>query len=217
MTTNTILRKHVEDALLWAAGIDESRIAVVAEDGLVTLTGHVPSYYQRTEAERAVVHVYGVKGLTNDLEIDLPGDSHRTDAEIEESATVALGNWVMVPRGNVQVTVHNGWVTLTGKLDSQYQRGAAYNAVRYLYGVKRVANEIEITSAVTPINVKERIEAAFVRHAHLDASKIRVEMKDHMVTLRGTVSSLVERNAAASAAWAAPGVWNVEDDLVVEI
>ncbi len=216
MVTNSTLKKHVEDALSWAAGIDESQIGVVVSDGVVTLAGYVPSYYQRIEAERAAKRVYGVKGLANDLEVDLPGDAHRTDAEIAKAALAALKGRITVPKDKVQVTVRNGWVTLEGKVPWRYQRESAYDAVRHLAGVKGVDNEVTIVSAVKAGDVKAKIEAALVRDARLEASKIRVETKDHKVILRGTVDSFDDLEEAESAAWSAPGVWDVEDELVVE-
>ena len=216
MTTNNPLKRHVEDALGWAAGVDERQIGVTATDGVVTLSGYVPSYYQRVEAERAVKRVYGVKGVANDLEVDLPGDSHRTDTEIAAAALTALKDRITVPRDKIQVSVRNGWVTLDGKVDWQYQRESAYNAVKHLAGVKGVDNEITIKSDMKPGDIKAKIEAALVRDARLEARKIRVEAKDHTVTLRGTVDSFDDREEAENAAWSAPGVWDVQDELIVE-
>jgi osmotically-inducible protein OsmY len=215
MITTNALRKSVEDALGWAPDVDERRVGVAAEEGIVTLTGYVPSYADKTAAERATKRVYGVKAVANELEIDLPGDRRRTDTEIAGAAANALKWAVNVPKDKITVTVHNGWVTLEGQVDWQYQRQAAYNAVCYLLGVKGVDNAVTVKPAIKPEKVKEKIQEALVRDARLDAHKITVETQDHKVILHGTVDSWSDREEVEEAAWSAPGVWTVEDHLTV--
>ena len=214
-TPSKSLRKDVEDALAWAPNIDERRIGVATEDGIVTLTGHVPSFAEKMAAERVVKRLYGVKAVANDLAIDLPDDAKRTDTEIAEAIVRSLKWDVMVPDERIQATVRNGWVTLEGKVEWQYQREATRDAVRNLAGVKGLTNNVEVTSPLKPERVREKIEAALVRDAHQDARKIRVETEDHTVILRGVVDSWSDRDEVENAAWSAPGVWRVEDHLTV--
>lgn len=185
--TNT-LRKNVEEALALAPEIDERRIDVAATDGVVTLTGHVPSYTERVAAKRLVKRIFGVHAIANDLEIDLPGDSQRADAEIAEAVLSVLKWNASVPHEMIQPTVHNGWITLEGEVDWQYQRRAAWEAVRPLVGVRGIDNEVLVAPAVKPQQVREKIEAALVRDARRNAKNISVEAKDEKVILRGTVA-----------------------------
>lgn len=214
MTSNP-LRTTVQDALAWAPTVDARQIGVAVTDGVVTLSGHVPSYFARVEAERVTKRVFGVKALANDLDVDLPGDSHRTDTEVAAAASSALQGRITVPRDAVTVTVNNGWVMLEGRVDWQYQRESALTAVQHLAGVKGVDNAITVKPAVDPAVVRAGIEAALMRDARLDAGKITVETTGHTVSLRGSVDSWSDRLDAQDAAWAAPGVWSVDDHLVV--
>ena len=202
--TNT-LRTNGEGVLAWAPDVDDSRIGVAATDGVVTLTGHVPSFADRVAAERVTKRVFGVKAVANDLEIDLPGDNKHTDTELAEAAVSALKWNAIVPAGKVKVAVHNGWLTLEGEVDWQYQREAAWNAVRTLVGVKGIDNEIVVKPTVKPNQVKEQIEAALVRDARRDAKNITVGVKDGKVVLRGTVDSWSDREEVEEAAWSVAG------------
>lgn len=209
------LRRNVEDALAWAPDVDERRIGVAASDGVVTLTGHVPSFADRVAAERVTKRVFGVQAVANDLEIDLPGDNQHTDTELAEAAVSALKWNALVPAAKVQVVVHNGWLTLEGQVDWQYQRAAAWDAVRMLVGVKGIDNDIAVRPSVKPERVKEQIEAALVRDARREAKSITVEAKDGKVILRGRVDSWSDRDQVTEAAWAVAGVREVEDRLSV--
>lgn len=209
------LRTTVQNALAWAPTVDERQIGVAETDGVVTLSGHVPSYFARVEAERVTKRVFGVKALANDLDVDLPGDSHYTDTEIAAAAASAIRGRITVPRDAVTVTVTNGWVTLEGRVDWDYQRQSALDAVHHLAGVKGVDNAVTVKPAVDEAVVRAGIEAALMRDARLDAGKIIVETTGHTVSLRGSVDSWSDRLDAEDAAWAAPGVWHVDDHLVV--
>jgi len=215
MTITNPLHKNVEDALSWAPNVDASRIGVATIDGVVTLTGHVPSYANRMAAERAAKNIYGVKAVTNDLEIDLPGNRTHTDPEIAEAAGHALEWAVTVPEDEIKVSVRNGWVTLEGRLDWQYQRQAAWSAVHDLVGVKGVSNSISVKPLEKPYQVKEKIEAALRRDARVEAKKIKIETDGHTVVLRGDVDSWSDLEDVSDAAWSAPGVWTVDNFLVV--
>ena len=119
------------------------------------------------------------------------------------------------PHDRIQVTVENGWVTLEGEVEWQYQKSAAENAIKYLMGVKGVTNSIRIKPRVSAADVKAKIESAFARRAQLDANQIKVESTDSKVILRGSVHSWDEKDQAEQAAWGAPGVTKVENDVIV--
>ena len=209
------IRQKVIAELEWDPRIDASAIGVAVKDGVVTLNGFIANYWQKKEAERLVKRVPGVKAMAEDLGIKLPGVDERSDADIAQSVLSGLRFNVAVPPNRVQVTVEKGWVTLEGELEWQYQRNAAENAVRCLMGVKGVTDSITIKPQVSAADVKAKIESAFARRAQLDANQIRVESTGSRVTLRGNVHSWDEKEQAEQAAWAAPGVTRVENNLLV--
>lgn len=213
--TDRELRQHVESALEWEPSVDASKIAVAAEQGVVTLRGDVPSYVDKYTAERVTLRVYGVKALANDLAVRIPLGSERTDTEIAQAAVNALSYNGLVPPNRVTTTVSNGWVTLHGTLDWYYQIDAAERAVRNLVGVKGVTSAIILQPAVKPADVHDQIEAALKRSAELDARRISVVAQDGKVILTGHVRSFAERKEAERAAWAAPGVTEVDDRIIV--
>lgn len=214
-TTDRELQEMVLNGLEWEPGVDAGHIGVAVRDGIVTLTGTVTTLHQKWTAERAARHVFGVRAVANDIEVAPDDATARTDPAIADAAANALRWNAAVPLDAVQVTVRQGWVTLTGEVDWQYQREAAERAVQHLYGVKGVANSIFVRPHVSLPDVKAKIENAFRRSAEVDAAHVQVEAIDGNVILRGTVRSLTERKEAERAAWSAPGVTNVDDRLVV--
>jgi osmotically-inducible protein OsmY len=212
--TDTELRQDVERALEWDCNIDARDIAVTVKNGVVTLAGHVSSYADKWAAERITKQVAGVTALANEIEVKLT--EQRTDADIAEAARQALKLDNRVPADRVKVIVSHGWVTLEGTVDYYYQNAAAESQVRYLTGVKGVTNAIEIVpQAATPTDVKTKIEEALRRAAEIDARKINVEIKGGKIILNGTVHSWAERREAEMAAWSAPGVKEVENNLIL--
>ena len=210
-----ILRKNVEDALDWQPAIDASKIGVAVEAGVVTLTGYVPSYAAKYDAERSVKRVSGVRGVVAHLEVRLPGGNAVSDDEVAKRALESL-NWATAfPRDSVQVSVEGGWITLTGELLWQYQKAAAAAAVINLLRVKGVINEIALKPQARPWIIKSRIQKALARGAELEAKGIRVDVLGETVTLAGNVRSWYERERAEDAAWMAPGVRAVIDHLQV--
>jgi len=212
MRTDTELQRGVMEALAWEPSIDAAGIGVSVESGIVMLSGTVKSLPQKWTAVRMAQHVSGVKAVSDELAVKLPGDFERSDADIARAAVNALDWNVSVPRNRVKVVVEHGRITLEGEVRFHYERVAAERAVRNLIGVTGVSNVISVRPPKVSANdVKHRIEQALERAAEVDAGKISVEAANGKVTLRGTVKSWTERDEAEWAAWAAPGVSGVDN------
>ena len=209
------LKKSVESELNWEPSINPAEIGVAAKDGIVTLTGRIPSYWEKVTAERAAMRVAGVKAVVNELEVRLPSSSERTDEDIARAALDALKWSVLIPPDHVKVKVSKGWVTLEGIVDWQFQKTAAEKAVRKLFGVLGVTNFVEVKASVSKSEVKAAIESALKRSAEVDANQIKVETDGDKVILRGSVRSWYEREEAERAAWRAPGVRNVDNRILI--
>jgi len=208
------LRDDVLLELKWDPKISSaSDIAVAVKDGVVTLSGFVPSFWEKDAAEKAVKRVYGVRGIANDIEVKLFWQ--RTDPEIARDAVHELESHVSIPADRIKVTVKDGWVTLEGTVDWEFQKILAKSAVKKLKGVTGVTNKIEIKPKVTPQEVKGKIEEALRRSAELDARRISVVVEGSMVKLYGSVRSWAEREEAERAAWSAPGITMIENQIIV--
>jgi len=208
------LKSDVEEELRWEPSIHGEQIGVSARIGVVELNGHVGSYYEKWAAERAALRVAGVKAVASEIKVDLYASTTRTDEDIARAAKNHL-EWNYYVPDTVKVQVTDGWVTLMGTAEWQYEREEAEREVRPLIGVKGVLNEITVTPTASAIDVKANIENALKRNAETDAAHISVETSDGQVTLQGTVSSWAERAEAERAAWSAPGVKKVEDQITV--
>jgi osmotically-inducible protein OsmY len=213
--TDKDLKQYVQSALDWEPSVDATDIGVSVDDGVVTLRGNVGSYLEKLTAERVVLRVYGVKALANDIAVRLVNGFERTDTEIAHAALAAWKWNTAVPNERLTVTVKNGQVTLNGAFDWQYQKDAAARAVGNLTGVTAVINLITVQPRVKTTDVRDKIEAAFKRSAAIDARRVNVTAHDGKVTLSGNVHSWAERQEAERAAWAAPGVIQVEDRLAI--
>lgn len=216
MSNDTQLRHDIEAEFDWDPRFDSRQIGVAVKNGIVSLTGYVSSYAERRAAEEAAQSVAGVKALANDIAIELPSSATRTDAEIAETAIAALKSNVSVPSDDIKLIVRQGWLTLEGQVKMWYQKNAAESAVAGLRGVKGISNNITIRSEASVADVQTQIEDAFRRRAQLDAKKIRVKTTtEGTVTLEGEVPTWQERQQAENAAWQAPGVSHVVDNLSV--
>lgn len=215
MKTDTELMSDVQAELDWDSSVDNRAIVVAVKDGIVTLAGHVGSYVDKWTAEKAVKGVAGVRAVANDIDVKIGTTGQRSDREIAEAAVSMLKSNVSVPASDIKVIVDDGRLTLEGKVGLWYQKNAAENAVRNLWGVKGIVNNIDIKAKVYPGDVKGRIRQSFKRHANLDADKVQVAVADSTVTLAGEVSSWHEREDAELAAWSAPGVARVQNSLSV--
>jgi osmotically-inducible protein OsmY len=213
--SDVALKDRILQELKWEPMVNEAGIGVIVEDGVVTLTGNVPKWPERDAAERAARRVFGVKAIANDLEVRLPFDSERTDADLAREVANAVDLNTYVPRDRVKVSVHQGWVTLSGEVEWQFQKIAAETALRYLRGLKGTINTLTVKPRVSPADVKGKVVAALERQVLSDARGITVEAVDRKVTLRGKVRSWAEHDAVEQAAWSAPGVAEVENHVKV--
>ncbi|HEY1448710.1 MAG TPA: BON domain-containing protein [Caulobacteraceae bacterium] len=209
------LRQYVVDELDWEPSVESAHIGVAVENGIVTLSGHIPNFAQKSAAEKAVRRVKGVRGIAEELRVDFGGPSPYLDDDIAKRALGVLDLNVLVPPGAIQVKVQQGWLTLTGEVRWDYQRTAAVADLRKLRGVTGISNNITLKPQVSAGNISNRIEDALKRHAHIEAKDVRVQVQDGRVTLEGRVPTWSDRRMVEVAAWAAPGVRTVEDHLRV--
>ena len=213
MISDSDVKRNVEHELEWDTGLDSSALAVAVKSGVVTLTGSVHQYSEKIQAERAAKRVKGVYGLANEIEVTI-GDV-RPDAEIAREAVAALQMQLPASAETIKTIVENGHVRLEGQVHWNYQRQRADAAVRHLRGVKGVRNLIAIAPVIATKEVRGAIQAAFHRNAQLEANRITIEAAGGEVTLNGTVKTWAEREEAEHAAWMAPGVASVRNNITV--
>ena len=215
MKTDAQLRKDVETELEWDSSIDAAHVGVAAQDGVVTLTGHLATFAEKVAVERAAKRVAGVRGLAVELDVKLEPHHRVSDAEIAAAVQTAFKWHALIPEDRIHFTVEKGRVTLTGLVDWEHQRHNAEVAVRPLTGVVGVVNKIRLREREAPDHVAHRIHEALARYADDEATHIEVLVEGGSATLRGTVNSWAEHAIVQHAAWSAPGVLRVFNELKV--
>lgn len=217
MKTDAQLKDDVTTELEWEPSINASSVGVAVKSGVVTLTGHLETYAEKYAVERTVARVEGVKAIAIEVDVKLGSGHRRSDTDIALAAESALKWHVGVPAEHIQAKVEKGWITLKGEVEWDYQRKNAEKALRSLTGVVGVSNAIALKVTMAPANIVKRISDALARHAEREAKKIEVLVQGSVVTLRGEVDSLAERTAAFGAAWAAPGITSVINEIKVHV
>ena len=215
MRTDSKIKEDVLEELAWQPNIDETQKGVVVDKGIVTLSGTVDSYSKKITAEKAAKSVFGVRAVAEDIKVQYGKSYQKTDSEIARASADALKWNTSVPEDKINIKVEDGWVYLSGAVMWDYQKQAAKKTVEKLAGVKFVSNTISIEQPVKPIDIKNRITKAFKRSADIDAKNVTVAVDGHTVKLRGKVHSLAEKEDARKAAYFAPGVYKVENELEI--
>ena len=215
--TDEEIQRDILEELKWDTRVRPNEIGVAVKDGIVTLTGWVDSYLKKMAAEEAAHRVRGVKAVVNDIEVRLPSSAERTDEDLAKAALNALQWEAGVPADKLEVTVSHGWVTLKGEVEYGFQKRSAQRTVERLSGVRGVTNLIVVKPRLSSTDLKQNIEQALIRNAEMDAKRITVEVQGSKVILYGTVRSYAEKKAAEEAAWAAPGVSEVENHIVISL
>jgi osmotically-inducible protein OsmY len=215
MLNDKQLQQAVVDELAWSPAVTSSNIGVSAHNGVVTLSGHVPTFWEKRSAEEAAQRVRGVKAVAEEIKVQLSSEGTFSDEKIAERAVFSLGSDASVPKDHVKVKVEKGWVTLTGEVDWNFQKTAAEDGVHKILGLVGLANSITVKPHIEPYEVRAKITKALERTAPFDVNAIVIKTDGRKVTLEGEVRNWYERDLVTEAAWAVPGVTQVEDDMSI--
>jgi len=216
MKTDAQLKKDISDELEWDPSVNATHIGVAVDRGVVTLTGHIETYAEKAAIERAIQRVQGVAAIALELDVKLAPNHQRSDTELAQTLQTALQSQALVPASRIALKVEHGWVTLSGEVDWDYQRSTAERAIHQTLGVVGVSNRITLKPRTVPTDISNRIKDALARQAEREARAIEVSITGSTATLRGAVHSWAERNAAQGAAWSAPGITLVVNELKVQ-
>ncbi len=214
MSSDNELRDDVLAELAWDPSVTAAHIGVTARDGVVMLSGHVQRFAEKQAAEAAVRRVKGVKAVAEEIVVKLPDGIHRGDDDIAQAARARLDWNSTLPRDAIEITVQNGWITLSGEVGWGFEHDAAAQDVRRLWGVVGVTNNIKVKARVNTFNLTSDIIRALHR-SWLDPKGVKVTADGGRVTLTGYVDSWNDRALAGSTAWAAPGATDVENHLII--
>jgi len=217
MKSDHEILKDVQDELKWDSYLSSSEIGVMVKDGIVTLTGIVDSYWKKLAAENTVKKVAGVTGVVQKIEVRFSESNKRKDIDIAEAIQNAFKWSVLVPKDKIKIKVENGWVTLEGDVEWEYQKSAALRAVEKLEGVAGVTNNVRVTPKAAPSEIKQKIKSAFLRNASLDSDTVTVSVDGSTVRLSGKVRSFAEKKEAERQAWLAPGVTKVVNEIEIDL
>lgn len=215
MNADHKLKTAVLDELAWEPSVDADHIGVTAEDGVVTLTGHVTSFWEKTAAEKATRRVKGLRAMAEEIEVRLPSDARYSDSEIAKAAIHRLDWDASIPKNAIKVKVENGFVTLTGEVGQNYQHDEAARSIRSLSGVVAISNQITVKPQLNTSKIKDDIRQALHRtwYAH---DHVHVTAKDGIVHLTGNVASWQDRRMAETTAWRASGTTSVVNDIQID-
>jgi osmotically-inducible protein OsmY len=218
MRSDGDIKRDVEAELRYEPDIDATDITVSVKNGVVTLSGFAKSYMQKHRAEVVAKRVAGVVGLADEIEVRLPSVDARPDPEIAREAAANLKALLPYSSEHIKAVVKDGWLTLEGEVEWNYQRNYAEQAVRRIKGLKAISNLIRLKPQAqpAPAEIRHKIEEAFRRSAEVDANRITVEATGSEVVLKGTVRSWAERTEAERVAWSAPGITKVDNRIVVQ-
>lgn len=215
MKTNEELQRDVQNAIKWEPQLHAAEIGVTAKDGIITLMGTVDAYYKKNEAENAAKNVDGVKAVVEEIEVSY-SNSKKSDEEIAADALKALTDSWNVPEEKIQIKIEKGWVTLEGQVTWNYQKEAAEKSIGHITGVKGVTNHIRIKAQIESEIEKKTITKALASNWTLHSENIFVKVDGTKVTLTGVVSSIYQKELAEKIVWKTPGIWSVENQLMVE-
>ena len=217
------LYTSVIEKLNFEPKLDASEITISIEgnSNVVVLGGTVKTHAEKTIAENVVKEIKGVKAVIDEISVNsLAWQKMKTDHEIITAAIQAFKWHVLIPDELVKITINNGHTTLSGRVDWQYQKNLAWNAVNNLRGVKSIKNNIIVKPIITiKLNaktIKSEIAKEFTRHARIDADNINIEIKGNKIILKGSVRNFDEMDEAEKVAWSIPGAEEVENNLTIK-